>query len=261
MAIPTPQLVIVPEIEESWSIVDIATKSPPLGWEHIFQSAIPEFEEIDRILAEQQETFGPCYPRRKDVFQAFELTRLHEVKVVIFGQDPYHSVYNGRPQATGLSFSVPPNSIIPPSLKNIFKELADEYPRDDDDPSKYCFVLPSHGDLRGWARQGVLLLNTCLTVNPGQAGSHGDIWKGFIVRVIRAINEANPNCIYVMWGKKAQSLGDHVGGRSVPLISPHPSPFSAHGRNGREGFFGNGHFVKINELLIEQGKQPIDWNL
>lgn len=244
----TELVIVEEEIQEDWSIYDIATKSPPIGWEEVFQEALPEIESVDDILSDQEKIHGKAFPLRRNMFRAFELTPLDNVKVVIFGQDPYHDLCNGVPRAQGMSFSVNMDMSIPPSLRNVFTEIKNEYGDE--------FNQPQHGDLSAWARQGILLLNSCLTVNQGLPAGHKNIWLGFIVRVIRAINRVNPNCIYVMWGKKAESLLQYVGGKAKTLTCSHPSPFSAH-----KGFYGCDHFKLINEHLVEKGKTPIDWNL
>jgi uracil-DNA glycosylase len=238
----------VPIVKSDWSISDVATKCTPCGWEKLFKDAIPEVEDISRIITQQEQKNGPSFPLKQDVFKAFNLTPLNSVKVVIIGQDPYpQTLSNGLPRDVGLSFSVRKYDIIPSSLKNIYKEIA---------RSSHGFRTPSHGDLTAWATQGVLMLNNCLTIKPGNPNSHGGIWMGFIEKVIRAIEEVNPNCIYVMWGKKAQGILPNLSDHAIKLISSHPSGFSA-----SRGFNGCNHFVMINEALIKQGKQVIDWNV
>jgi len=162
---------------------------------------------------------------------------------VILGQDPYH----GPNQAHGLSFSVRPGVAIPPSLMNMYKELEAEIPG---------FVRPNHGYLESWARQGVLLLNTVLTVEAGQAHSHARLgWEAFTDRVIALINEHREGVVFLLWGSHAQKKGSIIDRqRHHVLQAPHPSPLSAH-----RGFFGCGHFVKANAWLEEHGKKPIDW--
>jgi uracil-DNA glycosylase len=136
---------------------------------------------------------------------------------------------------------------IPSSLVNMFKEIKN---------TVTGFETPSHGDLTGWARQGVLLLNTCLTVRPASPGCHKEIWLGFIKKVINAIIDTNPNCIFVLWGRKAQKVRKMLGERATVLEAAHPSGFSAH-----RGFFGCNHFNQINTLLSESGQRQINWNL
>lgn len=242
------KLSVVPTIDQTWSIIKICHERPPFGWKMVFKDAEEELKDISSILEEQEKAFGSYYPLKSNIFRAFELTPLENVRVVIVGQDPYHQVNSqtGLPRAQGMSFSVSRDDDIPSSLKNIFKELK----------NTTDFKYPNHGDLISWTRQGVLLLNMCLTVRPNQAGSHGDIWMGFIVKVLNALAEEKPNTIYVLWGSYAQKLIKYIGDRSVILTSAHPSGLSAH-----RGFFGCNHFKQINDILLSRNETPIDWNL
>lgn len=183
------------------------------------------------------------YPPQKDVFNAFRFTELGQVKVVILGQDPYH----GPGQAHGLSFSVLPGVASPPSLVNMYKELEASIPG---------FTRPKHGYLESWARQGVLLLNTVLTVEGGQAHSHAKLgWETFTDKVIALINEHCEGVVFLLWGAHAQKKGRFIDRqRHYVLAAPHPSPLSAH-----RGFLGCGHFVQANQYLLEHGLAPIDW--
>lgn len=183
------------------------------------------------------------YPLQKDVFNAFRYTEFNQVKVVILGQDPYH----GPNQAHGLSFSVRPGIPTPPSLMNMYKELANDIPG---------FTIPQHGCLQSWAEQGVLLLNTVLTVEAGQAHSHANLgWETFTDRVISALNEKRDGIVFLLWGAHAQRKGSIIDTqRHHVLKSPHPSPLSAH-----RGFLGCRHFSKTNQFLTHQGQSPIDW--
>ncbi len=193
-------------------------------------------EEYSRVVV---------YPPADDIFNAFHFTPLSEVKVLILGQDPYHNVH----QAHGLSFSVPPDQQeIPPSLQNIYKELQDDLG---------CSI-PSHGYLKKWADQGVLLLNTVLTVRAHQAGSHqGKGWEQFTDAVIQAVNAQDRPVVYLLWGKPAQSKARMLTNpKHLVLKAPHPSPLSAY-----RGFFGCKHFSKTNEFLQEHGAEPIDWQI
>jgi len=243
--LPSPEL--TKQINESMTIEEIAEQYPPPGWVEVFRSARTELSRISRILQQ----LGPFFPYKKDVFRAFDLTPLNNVKVVIIGQDPYHSVCNGQPVANGLAFSTNRGCPIPPSLANIYRELQREY---------LGFQPPSHGDLSNWARQGVLLLNTCLTVKPHQPKSHDNIWIGFMRHVFTAITAVNPKCIYLLWGKAAQDLSPLLGPQSIELMASHPSPLSARrGSPGIPAFIGCGHFRQANEYLSMQRKEPINW--
>ncbi|ARU94960.1 uracil-DNA glycosylase [Tatumella citrea] len=183
------------------------------------------------------------YPPQKDVFNAFRLTELHQVKVVILGQDPYH----GPGQAHGLAFSVLPGVAIPPSLLNMYKELEQDIAG---------FTRPNHGYLASWATQGVLLLNTVLTVEAGKAHSHARLgWEQFTDTVISLINQHREGVVFLLWGAHAQKKGAIIDRqRHHVLQAPHPSPLSAH-----RGFFGSKPFSSANALLQQSGRDPIDW--
>ncbi|MCI8379976.1 MAG: uracil-DNA glycosylase [Lachnospiraceae bacterium] len=185
------------------------------------------------------------YPPADDIFNAFHFTPLSQVKVLILGQDPYHNVH----QAHGLSFSVPSDQPdIPPSLKNIYKELQEDLG---------CRI-PNNGYLKKWADQGVLLLNTVLTVQAHQANSHqGRGWEKFTDAVIQAVNAQERPIVYLLWGKPAQSkIPMLTNPKHLILKAPHPSPLSAH-----RGFFGCRHFSQANEFLQKNGVEPIDWQI
>lgn len=207
----------------------------------------PEFEatymqSLKAFIAAERQAGKTIYPAGGDIFNAFNTTRLEKVKVVIIGQDPYH----GEGQAHGLSFSVPKGVKIPPSLRNIYKEIEAEY----------GYRMPTNGDLTGWAEQGVLLLNATLTVEAGLAGSHQKRgWELFTDAVIRVVNEKCNHVVFMLWGAYAQKKGAHIN-RSKHLIleSVHPSPLSAH-----RGFLGNGHFKSANEYLEANARPKIDW--
>jgi len=184
------------------------------------------------------------YPKSDDIFNALHLTPLSRVKVVILGQDPYHE----PGQAEGLSFSVPKGEKIPPSLQNIYKELQAEL----------GLNIPETGSLRKWARQGVLLLNTLLTVRAHEAFSHkGRGWEYFTDALIRAVNKEDRPIVYLLWGKAARDKKEMLSNpKHLILESAHPSPLSAH-----RGFMGNGHFKRTNEFLTAHGAEPIDWQI
>lgn len=194
-------------------------------------------------VAEQRAMGKVVYPPDADIFNAFKLTSPDNLKVVIIGQDPYH----GENQAHGLCFSVLKGNKIPPSLRNIYKELIADIPD---------FEAPAHGDLSSWAEQGVLLLNTVLTVEHSQAHSHKKVgWEMFTDSVISTINTEFENVIFLLWGAPAQKKAKLIDGqRHFILEAVHPSPLSAH-----RGFFGCKHFSKTNEILTSIGKEEIDW--
>ncbi len=203
----------------------------------------PYFIETLKLVAQERAAGVTVYPPKEDVFNAFRLTELSDVKVVILGQDPYH----GPNQAHGLAFSVRPGVAVPPSLMNMYKELEQDIPG---------FTRPNHGFLESWAKQGVLLLNTVLTVEAGKAHSHARFgWETFTDRVISVINEQRENVVFLLWGSHAQKKGSIIDTqRHHVLKAPHPSPLSAH-----RGFFGCKHFSRTNEILAQQGDAPVDW--
>ena len=207
-----------------------------------------EAEYFTRLLARvesEREAGKVIYPPQQDVFNALRYTPLESVKVVILGQDPYH----GAGQAHGLCFSVLPGVKTPPSLVNIYKELATDIDG---------FVIPEHGTLTSWAEQGVLLLNTVLTVEQGKAHSHAKWgWETFTDAVIDAVNRHQQGVVFLLWGSHAQKKGKHIDTSKHHVLSaPHPSPLSAH-----RGFLGCKHFSQTNQLLSSQNKSPINWQL
>lgn len=185
------------------------------------------------------------FPPAEDIFNALHLTPLNEVKVLILGQDPYHNEH----QAHGLSFSVlPEQKDIPPSLQNIYKELKEDCG---------CYI-PNNGYLKRWADQGILLLNTVLTVRAHQANSHqGKGWEQFTDAIIRVVNEQDRPIVYMLWGRPAQSKASMLTNpKHLILKAPHPSPLSAY-----RGFFGCKHFSLANEFLVKNGEEAIDWQI
>ena len=199
--------------------------------------------ELSKFV-DQQRQDETVFPPADSVFNAFRLTSWSNTKVVILGQDPYH----GPGQAHGLSFSVGESAErFPPSLRNIFKELASDL----DCP------IPQTSNLEPWARQGVLLLNTVLTVRSGEAHAHKNRgWESFTDAVIESFSSHAANIVFVLWGKSAQKKAGLIGSRHIQLVAPHPSPLSAH-----RGFFGSRPFSSANEMLASQGREPIDWML
>lgn len=206
--------------------------------------AAPYMQALRDFLAREKAAHKVIYPHSSNWFRAFELTPLDRVRVVVLGQDPYH----GPGQAHGLCFSVRPGVATPPSLQNIYKELAQDVD----------FTPVNHGFLESWARQGVLLLNSVLTVERGNAGSHRNQgWETFTDRAIQVINEQCSGVVFLLWGSYAQKKASFVDrGKHCVLHAPHPSPLSAH-----RGFFGKRHFSQTNAFLAERGGQPIDWQL
>ena len=203
----------------------------------------PYYAKLHKKVMEEYHTHL-IFPPADDIFNAFHLTPLKNVKVVILGQDPYHNVN----QAHGLCFSVKPEVEIPPSLVNIYKELHDDLGCE----------IPNHGYLTKWADQGVLMLNTVLTVRAHQANSHRGIgWEEFTDAAIRAVNAQDRPIVYILWGKPAQSKKSMLTNpKHLILEAPHPSPLSAY-----RGFFGSKPFSKTNAFLQEHGVEPIDWQI
>lgn len=212
------------------------------SWKEFLQSEFekPYFKELSRFLHDEYE-HKTIYPRKELVFSAFT-TDLNEVKVVILGQDPYHT----PGAAEGLAFSVPNSQPIPPSLVNIYKEI-------DDDIGHHANPC---GSLRNWQKQGVLLLNTVLTVEAHKAGSHrGKGWETFTTATIEYLNKTRPHLVFLLWGRDARNKKSLIDtSRHLVLESPHPSPLSAYA-----GFFGNHHFSKCNKFLTDNGMKPIEW--
>ena len=220
------------KLEESWR------KALTPEFSSDYMQSLKEF-----LLAEKQ-AGKHIFPKGAEYFRALDLTPLDAVKVVILGQDPYH----GAGQAHGLCFSVQPGVRIPPSLVNIYKEMQSD-----------LGIAPArHGFLESWAKQGVLLLNSVLTVEEGRAAAHqGRGWERFTDAVIRTVNEQCEHVVFLLWGSYAQKKAAFVDtSRHLVLKSVHPSPLSAHG-----GFFGCRHFSRTNEWLAQQGRTPVDWRL
>lgn len=203
-----------------------------------------DMRQLAAFLRQRKAAGARVYPAGKDIFAAFDATPFEAVKVVILGQDPYH----GAGQAHGLCFSVPQGVPVPPSLLNIYKELE----------ADTGFARPDHGCLLPWARQGVLLLNSVLTVEDGQPGSHqGRGWEGFTDHVVDVLNREREGLVFLLWGSYAQKKGAVIDGRRHRVLkAPHPSPLSAH-----RGFLGCGHFSAANHYLARSGQTHIDWSL
>lgn len=221
-------------------------------WQKIIkqEQAKPYYEKMTQAIALQRESGEIIYPNKNDVFNAFKTIDLSEIKVVILGQDPYHGCNeSGQPQAHGLAFSVPEGTKAPPSLVNIYKELITDIEG---------FVKPNHGNLISWADQGVLLLNTVLTVKKSNAHSHAKLgWEEFTGNIIEQINEHNEGCVFLLWGSHAHKKGKNINSnKHLVLAGPHPSPLSAY-----RGFFGCKHFSQANTWLINKKLTPINWTL
>ncbi|WP_052260925.1 uracil-DNA glycosylase [Photobacterium gaetbulicola] len=221
--------------------------SPVLSWQDVIDAERqkPYFQQVEQYVAAERSAGKVIYPPQEDVFNALQATPLSQVKVVILGQDPYH----GPDQAHGLSFSVRYGVKIPPSLANMYKELAADIDG---------FSPPAHGNLQRWAEQGVLLLNTVLTVEQGNAHSHAKIgWEAFTDRLIEVIDQQCEGVVFLLWGAHAQKKGKKIHTeRHHVLRAAHPSPLSAY-----RGFFGCQHFSQTNRLLSQMNKPEINWLL
>lgn len=217
-----------------------------LSWKPLFTDLFhqPFMKQLSAFIVQERQQ-QQVFPAAEDVFRAFQLTPLSDVKVVILGQDPYHNIG----QAQGLSFSVPAGMAIPPSLKNIFKELVDDIPG---------FQAPSSGDLTAWATQGVLLLNATLTVRAHEAGSHQKKgWEQFTDAIIKHISDSCPAVVFLLWGSYAQQKVKLIDtSKHAVLSTVHPSPLSSY-----RGFFGCRHFSQANTFLASKGLSSIDWRL
>ena len=201
----------------------------------------PYFKELQAFLDKEYSTHT-VYPAMENIFNALNAVKYEDVKVVIIGQDPYHE----PGQAQGMAFSVPDGVEIPPSLVNIYKEIE----------SDLGIKCQNTGNLMRWAKQGVLLLNTSLTVRRGQANSHrGHGWEIFTNEIIKLLSNRPDPMVFMLWGSNAQSFASEIGKQHLVLKAPHPSPLSAY-----RGFFGCKHFSKANTFLVAHGKTPIDWH-
>lgn len=215
------------------------------NWDDFLQKEYTKlyYQKMD-VFIENEYATKTIYPPEEDIFNAFKFTPLSDIKVVILGQDPYHE----KNQAHGLAFSTPEGNPIPRSLSNIFKEIRNEY----------GYKIPLNGCLEKWARQGVFLLNTVLTVEEANANSHSKCgWQRFTDNVITKINKQNQPIVFLLWGKQAEKKKEFLNNPNhLVLVSSHPSPFSA-----RRGFLGCNHFKLANEFLKENNVEEIDWSL
>lgn len=226
------------------NLINIMTAYIPSDWKKKLNEELekPYFKELLSFVQEEYSE-NECYPEEENIFKAFELCPFEQTKVVIIGQDPYH----GKDQAHGLCFSVNSHVKVPPSLNNIYRELKEDVGK----------PIPAHGNLTHWAEQGVLLLNSTLTVRARQAGSHfRKGWEKFTDAVIRILSEEKENLVFLLWGGPAQKKGRKIDkSRHLVLKSGHPSPLAAN----RGYWFGNKHFSKTNEYLVNKGKAPVEW--
>lgn len=222
-------------------------KHPPISsnWKEMLFSEFqkPYFQKLMEFLENERKNDKVIFPPEEKIFSTLNNCSFEDIKVIIIGQDPYIN----EKQANGMSFSVEKGVTVPPSLKNIYKEIKNEYSD---------FEIPNHGDLTNWVKQGVLLLNTVLTVEKGKSNSHQKKgWEAFTNFIIRKISSEKENVVFILWGRNAQEKNKIISqDKHLVLESPHPSPFSAN-----NGFFGNNHFRLCNEYLQENNKKPIIW--
>jgi uracil-DNA glycosylase len=208
----------------------------------------PYMQTLSNFLKQEKAAGKTIYPPSSLIFNAFNQTPFEQVRVILIGQDPYHGNDKGKAQAHGLSFSVPHGIVLPPSLRNIFKEIE----------ADLGVKMTGEGNLTAWAKQGVLLLNATLTVEMAKAGSHQKRgWEEFTDAVIAELNSQREGLVFVLWGSYAQKKGEIINThKHLVLTSPHPSPLSAH-----RGFFGNHQFSQINAYLSGRGETPIQWQI
>ena len=214
------------------------------GWSEKLEEHKPAVKQLSRLIESKEKEHGEFYPAKENVFRALEMTPLDKVKVVIWGQDPYPTLLsNGKPRAQGYSFGVHRTDQVPQSLRNIYKELKDNFP---------TFEEPSHGDLSWLANQGILFMNQSLTYCPSNPKLYLNLWNRFTYIIIKILNENVEGCIHLLWGKQCEPLIEHIRSREIHQAS-HPSPFSA-----RRGFFGCKHFLKVNIILENRKKAKIE---
>lgn len=244
------QLNVLPVVDQSWTISKIAKEAINITWREPFDNAEPELKHITKILDEQKK-LGVYYPKKEDLFNAFSYCPLNKVKVVIFGEEPYNTMVKigdkMMPKDMGLAYSVRKGDEVPKILTNIFLELQREYTD---------FNIPCHGDLTKWCDQGVLLLNTSLSVSPKMSHTKYQLWYGFLSKVIKSITSKNPNVIFLLWGN-TQKMSELITDKFTQLSCRSPSSLSEY-----EGSFTNcNHFKLVNDHLIKTKQQPIDWQI
>jgi uracil-DNA glycosylase len=245
-AFKVPKLIIKSEINNNWSILDIALKQPPVGWVNFFESCGDELKIINNILQKYESSNCISYPYRKNIFKAFNLVKPENIKVIIFDLEPYNSNnLDGVPLATGLALSVNKNCYkIPNNVLNIYRELQIEYPD---------FKIPNHGNLEKWCESGIFLLNLSLTVKPNSPGSHKDLWTGFVIRVIEYLNSIDKSIPYILLHKDCLKIVNYISGKSTIFKIDNP------GFNN-SNLFNSNIFKKVNSILEKKDKSVINWN-
>ncbi len=243
-------LVITPpkignKVTNDWNLIKVLNEECPPTWREAFKLSYKQLIYLNDIILDEEKEGKRVVPDKKDIFRAFELCPLNNTLIVIVGQDPYHTVMNGRPDANGLCFSTNKGLKIRPSLRNIYNEL---------DRSIKGFDAPNHGDLTSWAKQGVLMLNAALTVVKSNPESHSYFWQGFTMNIMKVLNKVKPRCIYMLWGGFAKKMKKYINATEYILETSHPSPLSVY-----RGFKKCDHFNKANEMLESMNETPIDW--
>ena len=228
------------------SLYELLMEKDYPGWSPHFPKYSRALKNAFNLIDNAEVKYGNYYPEKKDIFKFLELTDLRKLKVVVWGQDPYPTLLsNNKPRAQGYAFGVHKEDSVPGSLRNMHKEMADNFS---------SFEAPKHGDLTYLANQGILFMNYSMCYCPKNPKAFLNLWNRFVFIIIEIINQNTENCIHVLWGKQCEKIAEHINSREV-LISAHPSPLSA-----RRGFFGNQHFKKINIILKRQEKDQINWN-
>ena len=231
---------------QKMSLYELLMEKNYPGWSPHFKKYEKALKNAFSLIDNAEIKYGNYYPEKEDIFRFLELTDLTKLKVVVWGQDPYPTLLsNNKPRAQGYAFGVHKDDKVPQSLRNIHKEIGDNFP---------TFQAPAHGDLTYLANQGILFMNYSMCYCPKNPKAFLNLWNRFVFVIIEIINQNTENCIHVLWGKQCEKIAEHINSREV-LISAHPSPLSA-----RRGFFGNQHFKKINIILKRQEKEQINWN-
>lgn len=230
------------DINDDWTIERIAKEAPPLTWEPLFKHALLELTHISKKL-DKENALGVYYPSKKLIFNALNIVNSNDIKCIIIGKEPYNLINKDQ----GLCFSVHKEDVVPLTIKNIYKELT---------TTVKGFTPPNHGCLEQWGKQGVLLLNQCLTVGPKKSHYEYELWYGFINKLFKFITTINPNTIILLWGADAQNINEIIPDSFVRLEAGYPNGYKV-----QTDFLGCNHFNKVNEILIKQKKTPIDWSL
>jgi uracil-DNA glycosylase len=238
------------DLKKNWSIETIAKECTPWSWDRVFNDAKDELKDISEMIENRKTQL--C-PQKQNIFNAFHMTPLHKIKVVILSDSPYCEIneFTGLPRDIGLAYSQSRQDLPSQAIKNIFTELKNEYPE---------YQVPNHGNLVEWASRGVLLLNACLTTDINVRSAHMRLWMGFIHYVINALMVRHPNMIYLFWGNKCDDIKTMLNNKCVILEAGNPhSKYQS--KDPRFAFLGCGHFRKVNDILKQRGEKEIDWSV